>query len=206
MIDDQWWYGTRLTSVKKKQNSFFVEKSNCGMFPLNYVWKLKEELLPEFVFVEDGIQILNDDVPQESFSPVVAIQPVEVVGSDSSQTHVMNEDVKFYVKVIQTMDAQLENEIDLPLIGEILAVIQVPDRMFYYGMSLDNKRKGIFPKKFVIIDNDFNPQNMNSPAPTNSLNCSNNSDSSISVSPAPPIISPPPSPPPCKHKSFRSCI
>lgn len=181
--DDQWWYGTRLSSVYKKYNNLYVDKSNCGIFPLNFVWKLREDLLSEIIFSETGIVI--DGGQAETQSSVT--EPLTVTIPSSTPT----ESVKFHVKVTQTMDAQLDTEIDLKQIGEILAVIRVPDKMFYYGKSLDGQRRGIFPKKFVEIIADAEVRSQMADNSSSQLSCGN-SDSS--VSPAPPTISPPPAP------------
>jgi len=54
------------------------------------------------------------------------------------------------------MKSQLESEIDL-IGGEVIKITDNHDKMFFKGESLDGQRKGIFPKSFVKVLEDYKP-------------------------------------------------
>ncbi|KAH9392866.1 hypothetical protein TYRP_005956 [Tyrophagus putrescentiae] len=76
------------------------------------------------------------------------------------------------------MTPHLREEMELPEIGEILLVTAIPDKLYYFGQSLDGARVGMFPKHFLR------------PHSTNS-----STSSPIPSSNLPPPTIPPPSPP-----------
>ena len=209
-IDNDWWNGTRLSSVQRLDNHLIVDDANCGIFPLTFVWKLRNDLLPDFIFDPRGIRVKNftskhsiDDnidntVEKQKIVPNESLQPEQ---NNNNVVNTTKNKYLFYVKVIKTMEAQLDQEIDLPELDEILGVIKENDKLYYEGESLSRKIRGIFPKNFVVktdVSNDLienlthNNQLSN---PDSSCDIHQDSDnSSIGRSPVPPSFSPPPPP------------
>lgn len=147
-LNDDWWYGTRLSSVVNHVTSWIVKNEHCGIFPLTHVWRLREDLLPENVFTDSGVVIQTDNIV-----PPPTIEKESADDSDEIDNQT-NEEILFYVKVVKTMKAHLEEEMDLPQIEEVLAITSIPDNLYYFGKSLDGTKQGLFPKNFVVkIDN-----------------------------------------------------
>jgi hypothetical protein len=61
-----------------------------------------------------------------------------------------------FAKVITAMKSQLETEIDL-IAGEVVKITDNYDKMYFKGESLDGQIKGIFPKSFVKVLEDYQP-------------------------------------------------
>lgn len=72
-------------------------------------------------------------------------------------TNGQSSDVK-YCKVMVEMRSQLDNEIDL-FKDEVLKITENYDKMYFKGESVDGQRKGIFPKNFVQILDNYQPTN-----------------------------------------------
>nr|XP_027204112.1 rho guanine nucleotide exchange factor 38-like isoform X3 [Dermatophagoides pteronyssinus] len=208
-INNDWWNGTRLNSVQRFNDNLFVNDTDCGIFPLTFVWKLRNDLLPDSIFDPRGIPvkvaskypIIDNTVCVEKQE----IQSNKTLPEQNKQTssNTKKNEYLFYVKVVKTMEAKLDQEIDLPLIGEVLGIIEENDKLYYEGESLSRKIRGIFPKNFVVkIDNPEN--NAENSEPTGSNRISNadaicdihhdSDNSSNGRSPVPPSFSPPPPP------------
>lgn len=179
-----------MASIKNSITSLSVKEENCGIFPLTHVWQLREDLLPESTFTQNGVNIESKDSTEASQNEPASL------GVAVSDTHLHEATEHFYVKVKHTMTAHLRQEMELPEIGEILLVTSIPDKLYYYGQSLDGNRVGMFPKHFVQIEENYEP----------STQCDLNSTTSSTSSPIPssnPPSIPPPSPPPTPHISIN---
>lgn len=156
---------------------------------MTHVWRLREDLLPESVFTQSGVNIETNDSNEAS-----QIEPA-ALGEAVHDTQLQEATEHFYVKVKHTMTAHLRQEMELPEIGEILLVTSIPDKLYYYGQSLDGSRVGMFPKHFVQIEENYE-----------STQCDLNSTTSSTSSPIPssnPPSMPPPSPPLTPHISIN---
>ncbi|KAF7493012.1 Dynamin-binding protein [Sarcoptes scabiei] len=164
-INNDWWYGTRLNSVKiYRLDRLVVDDDDCGIFPLTFVWQLRNDLLPAILLDSQSIQLkslvdCDDEISKDKLesdskenqlpaSSVIDAKPVmEIIDQNDKAKH--DPQYLFYVKVNKVMEAQLEEEINLPEIGEILGVEQVQDKLYYFGRSLQRNVEGIFPQSFV---------------------------------------------------------
>lgn len=194
-VNDDWWHGARLTSVRRNNQHLTVDSSQCGIFPLTYVWQLRDDLIPEYVFNGTGVLAVSfqtkpaGDHRSPPATRTTTIPKVEITAPTATNSE---SSYLFYVKVAKTMSAQLPSEIDLPREGEILAVASVPDKMYYHGHSFERNIDGIFPKNFVkVIDQKEADAYLDGMAHESS---NNSSESSLAESPIPPSISPPPPP------------
>lgn len=151
---------------------------------------MREDLLPDYVFNSSGIKFLN---PAKQLPNNDVLIKNDNNSSKDNTEEPSTSSYLFYVKVTTTMNAQLDEEIDLPELGEILGVISIQDKLYYQGESLSRKVKGIFPKNFVtkLDDHDINDHSTKSPM------CDNQEleTSSSGPSPLPPSFSPPALPP-----------
>ncbi len=182
--NDDWWKGARLASIKNSITSLSVKKENCGIFPLTHVWRLREDLLPDSVFTANGV-IISSSNDSSEIEPALGVPVPEAIPEATEH---------FYVKVKKTMTPHLREEMELPEIGEILLVTAIPDKLYYFGQSLDGARVGMFPKHFVQVEDNYEPPP--SPPPQCDLHSTNSSTSSpIPSSNLPPPTIPPPSPP-----------
>lgn len=148
-VNNDWWYGCRFDNVYLKDNRVLVDSKNCGIFPLSYVWKTREELLPDYVFSPLGTEIIYPRL--ESSQSIENIDQVATNFPSSENVNNVNDKFLFYVKVITKMSKQFEEEMDLPKLNEVLGVVDDTDKHFYKGEALDGSRKGVFPKKFVEV-------------------------------------------------------
>ena len=126
---------------------------------------LRNDLLPlkllnSTVNTIEEDNIVNDKIAEANFHnnhfnsahADQSFDDLENDNEDQSDEICLNEEqIMFHVKVIRTMKAQLMDEMDLPKIDEVLAVLSEPDKHYYYGSTFDGKRKGIFPKSFVHV-------------------------------------------------------
>src|SRR5699024_7880260 len=154
-LNDDWWHGTRLASVKNSFTSCSVKEEHCGIFPLTHVWRLREDLLPESVFTQTGVIIENST--SDSSTANTHLEPVPTGAIHQAHHPQSTPGECFYVKVIKTMIAHLDEEMDLPEVGEILQVNSTPDKLYYSGQSLDGTRVGLFPRNFVKIEDNYEP-------------------------------------------------
>lgn len=185
-VNNDWWYGCRFDSVYVQENRVLVDSKNCGIFPLSYVWKAREELLPDYIFSASGTEIIYPRMQSTSETSTDQGQTTHLPASQNP-SNMNDKKYLFHVKVVTKLDKQFEEEMSLPTLGEVLGVLDDSDRHFYRGEALDRTRHGLFPKKFVEV--------VQRPADGEQDGATDDDDDDSSACPSPlPPTEPPPTP------------